>query len=83
MGLGVLGVREVGVALVVWATTSLIFEEWVVRFDMRLVQRLSGITVPDDEIDRYRRRLDKICRAFLGAGLVIFLGGVALHFAGH
>lgn len=83
MGLGVLGVREVGVALVVWATTSLIFEEWVVRFDMRLVQRLSGITVPDDEIDRYRRRLDKICRSFLAAGLVILLGGVALHFAGY
>jgi hypothetical protein len=83
MNLGVLGLREVGLAVVVWAATTLVFQEWVVRFDLRLVQRLSGITVAGDEVERYRRRLAKVCWSLLVVGLVTFLGGVALHVAGY
>lgn len=70
------GVTTAGFITALWAATALIFQEWVLRFDLVLAERLTGMHRTDTEVAQQRRLLEQASRALLGIGLLVFCGGI-------
>jgi hypothetical protein len=77
----VLGIEELGLVVVIWGVTSLLFRDWVVKFDLALRERVTGDYFNEAAIEEQRRLLEKTGRLVLAAGLVLFAVGAWLHFA--
>ncbi|MFN2464755.1 MAG: hypothetical protein ABR598_00640 [Candidatus Dormibacteria bacterium] len=76
-----LGIEELGFVVVVWGVTSLLFRDWVVKFDLALRERVTGDFFTESAIEEQRVLLEKTGRLVLAAGLVVFAAGVAMHLA--
>ncbi|MEA2683510.1 MAG: hypothetical protein QOK05_1838 [Chloroflexota bacterium] len=74
-----LGIEEMGFVTVVWGVTSLLFRDWVVKFDLALRERLTGDYFNEQAIEEQRALLEKTGRIVLAAGVVVFAIGVVLH----
>jgi len=77
-----LGIEEIGLVVVVWGVSAMVFRDWVVKFDLAMRERVTGDFFTEKVIEEQRRLLDRTARMVLAAGLVVFFVGVALRFAG-
>ena len=77
-----LGIEEIGLVVVVWAVSAIIFRDWVVSFDLAMRERATGDRSADHVVDEQRRLLDRTARVMLALGLLVFLAGAGLRFAG-
>lgn len=76
-----LGIEELGFAVVVWGVSSLLFRDWVVKFDLALRERVTGDYFGEAAIEEQRRLLEKTARIVLASGLVVFAAGVVMRLA--
>ena len=67
----------VGFVTALWAGTALVFQEWVLRFDLALVERMIGTKLADHHVAEQRRMLELSSRALLAIGLVVLVAGLA------
>ena len=77
----VLGIEELGLVIVIWGVTSLVFRDWVVRLDLAIKERVTGDYFTEQAIQEQRDLLEKTGRLVLALGLLTFAAGVALHLA--
>lgn len=77
-----LGLEELGLVVVVWGVSAMVFRDWVVKFDLAMRERVTGDYFPDQVIQEQRRLLDRTARLVLAVGLAVFLVGAGLRFAG-
>jgi hypothetical protein len=76
-----MGIEEIGLVVVVWGVSAIIFRDWVVKFDLAMRERVTGDFFTEEHIDEQRRLLDRTARIVLVLGLLVFLAGAALRFA--
>jgi len=77
-----LGIEEIGLVVVVWGVSAIIFRDWVVRFDLAMRERVTGEVTTDAVVDQQRDLLERTARGMLAAGLMVFAIGAAMHFTG-
>jgi hypothetical protein len=77
-----LGIEEIGLIVVAWGVSAIFFRDWVVKFDLAMRERVTGDLFSEEHIDEQRRLLDRTARIVLALGLLVFLAGAALRFAG-
>jgi hypothetical protein len=73
-----LGIEEMGFVIVMWGAGSLLFRDWVVKFDLLMRERISGDYFSERAIEEQRRLLEKTGRIVLAVGVLIFAAGVVL-----
>ncbi|HEY8739175.1 MAG TPA: hypothetical protein VIN56_01100 [Candidatus Dormibacteraeota bacterium] len=71
-----LGIEEIGFVVVTWGVTSLIFRDWVVRFDLAMRARITGDSYSDEVVAEQQQLLERTGRIVLAVGLVVFAAGV-------
>ena len=75
------GIEELGLVVVVWGVSAIVFRDWVVKFDLAMRERATGDHFPEQVIEEQRQLLERTARIMLALGLVVFLAGALLRFA--
>jgi len=63
-----LGIEEIGLVVVVWGVSAMVFRDWVVKFDLAMRERVTGDCFTEKVIEEQRRLLDRTARMVLARG---------------